>query len=72
MIRRKQTTHVDVGAGVGVEVGAGVGVELGAGVGTAVGETPPVNFSTAKRFVLPIVYGTLLPVGASGPQYPPM
>jgi hypothetical protein len=50
-----------VGANVGVRV---VGVAV---VGTAVGETPPVNTSTAKRFVLPLMYGTELAVGASGP-----
>jgi hypothetical protein len=58
---------VDVGAGVGAEVGAGVGVDVGAGVGTDVITDSPTKTSTAKRFVLPLVYGTELAVGESGP-----
>jgi hypothetical protein len=50
-----------VGANEGVPV---VGVAV---VGTAVGETPPVNTSTAKRFVLPLVYGAETANGEFGP-----
>jgi hypothetical protein len=57
----------EVGAGVGAELGAGVGVEVGTGVGVDVMTDPPTKSSTAKRFVLPAVYGTLLLVGTSGP-----